>query len=228
MRAQLRAAPANHRSVAAGALFGLALCASSDARAEPPEPPAGQEMRSSESYRLPLALGYVLAPALAGSVGAGIFELTDTDHDDIHTRRNVAIGIGSLMFLLPAAVHLHYADAERALPSLGSMLGVTLAGAAVLGGLGYLLGEASCDESDPSYEAEGCDFVTASIALVGAATGATLGYAGYAIYDVITNAERPAPRETTWLQLWLAPIGDSSRAGATRLGGIRLGGTVRF
>jgi hypothetical protein len=97
-----------------------------------------------------------------------------------------------------------------------------------LGGLGYLLGEASCDESDPSCEAEGRDFVTGSIALIGADTGATLGYAGYAIYDVITNAERPAPRETTRLQLWLAPTADSSRAGATRLGGMRLGGTVWF
>jgi hypothetical protein len=228
MRARLRTAPANHRSVAAGALFGLALCASPDARAEPTAPPTGPEMRPPESYRFPLALGYVLAPALAGSVGAGIFELTDTEHDDIHTRRNVAIGIGSLMFLLPAAVHLHYTDAERALPSLGSMLGVTLAGAAVLGGLGYLLGKASCDESDPYYEAEGCDFVTGSIALIGAATGATLGYAGYAIYDVITNAERPAPNEATRLELWLAPIADSSPDGATRLGGMRLGGTVRF
>jgi hypothetical protein len=213
-------------------MFWLALSASPDVCAEPTPrvPPA--EASPPESYALPLALGYAVAPVLAGAVGGGLFELTNTDHDDIHVRRNLAVATGSLMFLLPASVHLIHADAGRALRSFGSMLGVTVVGAAVFGGLGYLFGKSGCDDNDPSYEAEGCGIAPEAFTLIGAATGATLGYVGYAIYDVINNADRPAASEpapdTTRVQLWLQPVAGSPRGGVPRLSGVALGGALRF
>jgi len=178
----------------------------------------------SESYRLPLGGGYGLAPALAGLAGAGLFELTNTDDDDYYTRRNFAIAAGSLMFMLPAAVHLYYSGPERALISFGSMLGVTLVGGAAFGGLGYLIANSTCQET----EAEGCSVEVEAISLIGAATGATLGYVGYAIYDVLENADLPAPDDATRLQLWLVPVAEASRARAPRVAGMQLGATLPF
>jgi hypothetical protein len=111
------------------------------------------------------------------------------------------------------------------------MVGVTVIGAAVFGGLGYLIGRSGCDENDPSYEAEGCGIAPEAFALIGAATGATLGYVGYAIYDVINNADRPAtsePADTTRLQLRLQPVASSSQPGVPRLSGVHLGAALRF
>lgn len=223
---------AHHRSLTRGALFWLAVCVSPDVCAEPMAArAAGAEASASESYALPLALGYALAPVLAGAVGVGLFELTNTDHDDIHWRRRVAIATGSLMLLLPASVHVVYADPERALRSFGTMVGVTVVGAAVFGGLGYGVAKSACDENDPSYEAEGCGLAPEALTLLGVATGATLGYIGHAIYDVLTNADRPASSDAAnalRLRLLLRPVASSHRDGVPRLGGLQLGGALRF
>jgi hypothetical protein len=223
---------ANQLYLTSGAMFWLAMCASPDVCAEPTPRVTQARASASESYALPLALGYAFAPVLAGALGAGLFELTNTDHDDIHLRRNLAVATGSLMFVLPASVHLVYADPGRALRSFGSMVGVTVIGATVFGGLGYLLGKSGCDESDPSYEAEGCGIAPEALTLIGVATGASLGYVGYAIYDVLKEADGPAASEaapdTTRLQLWLQPVAGSSRPGVPRLSGVELGGALRF
>jgi hypothetical protein len=55
---------------------------------------------------------------------------------------------------------------------------------------------------------------------------------GYAIYDVLDNADRPAASDsaldTMRLQLWLQPVAGSPQPGAPRLSGVELGGALRF
>jgi hypothetical protein len=225
-----RSMTACHRSVTGAALMGLAMCVSRNVHAETTTPPPSAARAEatgspvSESYAVPLTLAYVLAPALAGAVGAGLFEITNTADDDITLRRNVAIAAGTLMFALPAAVHLYHVDTRRALRSVGSMLGVTLAGAGVLGGLGYLFARTSCEDT----EEESCDVAIAALTAIGAATGAGLGYVGYAIYDVISDSDVPEPAPAASLQVWLAPIAHGPRGRAPRLGGVQIGGALSF
>jgi hypothetical protein len=168
--------------------------------------PAMDEARAEERYGLPLATSYVLAPALAGIAGAGVFELTESS--------DVAVAAGALMLALPAAVHAYYTEPGRALLSFGSMLGVTLIGAALLGSAGYLLGNATCERGTPAYEAEGCGVQIEAMTMLGMGAGAVLGYAGYAVYDVNRNASVPATSEQVGAPLlWVRPLAGSAREG---------------
>jgi hypothetical protein len=211
-------------------------CLSPEARAEPAPLQASQQPLQqpsasasrepvAETYKVPLALAYVLTPALAAATGAVVFELTDNT--------DVSIAAGALMFVLPATVHGYYVGHGRALLSFGSMLGVTLVGATLVGGLGYLLANLGCERGTPEYEEEGCGISIGVLTRIGAITGATLGYAGYAIYDVKRNATLPdtsAPSaDALPLKLWLAPVAEvDPRQRQTRLTGARLVGALQF
>lgn len=179
------------------------------------------------SYRLPLALAYVFAPVLAVAAGAGVFELTESE--------GTAIAAGALMFALPAAVHVQHGGPLRGFVKLGSMLAVTSLGAAALGSVGYLIGSASCDRDDPYYEAEGCDIPTMAITGIGAATGAILGYAGYAAYDVAhgarTRTAHPVQdKGELALRIWLEPAvrtaSQPERSGP--FSGLKWGASLQF
>ncbi len=179
------------------------------------------------TYRLPLTAAYVLAPALAGAAGAGVFHVSESEV--------LVVPAVALVLALPALVHVAHGASEQGLVSYGSMLGVTLLSTAAFGGLGYLAGKASCDPDAPENEAEGCSFTNIGLTLAGATLGAAVGYIGYAVYDVASNAVLPPAdaRDSTSaqaLRFWLDPVASTPRERG-RLGtvtGVRLGASLQF
>lgn len=193
----------------------------------PAAPTAAPTRAEAHTYGAPLAVAYLLTPALAIAGGVGAFEATES----------IAVGIaaGSLLLAPPAGVHAYNGSAERALGSFGTLVGITLGSAAALGGFVYLLASATCDSSAPEHEAEGCDWVVFAPTLIGAGAGAIIGYVSYAVYDVVNGASVRAPgageaRNDRELSLWLTPLSSpfGERRPSLPVRGFQAGATLAF
>ena len=191
-------------------------------------PTAVPTRAEAHTYRAPLAIAYLLTPALAVAGGVGAFELTES----------IALGIaaGSLLLAPPAGVHAYNASAGRALGSFGTLVGITLGSSAALGGFAYLLASASCDASAPENEAEGCNWVIFAPTLIAASAGAIIGYVSYAVYDVVNGASVPVSggaseaRNDRELSLWLTPLSGplGERRPSLPVSGFQAGATLAF
>lgn len=173
--------------------------------ADPDAPPANP---NRTDYGLLLGATYALTPFIALATGGGLFELTRNDE--------IAVFGGLSMSLLPAAVHMAHGNVEHGALSFISMVGVT--GASLLAGglIGGIISSSTC-ESDSS---DGCDFSALGGIIYGSLIGGVLGYTGYAIYDVSTNAWVETPSDpgeqqsSTSLGFWVRPLPAARAVGA--------------
>jgi hypothetical protein len=164
---------------------------------------------------------YVLAPLLARVAGNGVWQLTKTE--------SAAIAVGLPFLVLPAGVHAYKADSQRAAKSFGLMLASMGLGAIVMGGFGTMLNGAGCSAEDAAID--DCDN---NFGLIGLTAGAGIGYASFAVYDVINNASVPAPPPSngahgSTASFWLLPLVPASpeRERARPLG-LQLGASLQF
>jgi hypothetical protein len=118
----------------------------------------------------------------------------------------VAVAVAAPLFLAPAGVHMYEGAANRAVGSVGSMVGLTFAGMMLGAGAGYLENQINCD---PERDSE-CQDRGIGTTILGAGIGVIVGYASNAILDVALNSSaptppvaEPAPRAAS---LWLAPV----------------------
>jgi hypothetical protein len=174
-----------------------------------------------QSYQVPLAASYVLAPLLALGVGGGLSKLTNND--------TLAVVGGGLMFFAPATVHIIHGNGGHGLASFPELLALTALSVFLAGGVGYIIGAAGC-----TSDGEECDFAGFEGMIYGALLGGVTAYTSYAIYDVSANAfvvhERRDDARGS-IRFWLSPVG-TARRGVARVPnawtGFQLGATLGF
>ncbi|HEU4579837.1 MAG TPA: hypothetical protein VFS67_16370 [Polyangiaceae bacterium] len=187
----------------AAALLGFAR----PAAAAEPAPSGAARAEAKTGYGVPLTFAYVLAPLAAFGLGGAISEAGFSDE--------TAVGVAAPLFLAPAGVHLHEGTADRALISLGSMVGLTFGGLLLGAGAGYLENEINCD---PERDSE-CQDRGIGTTIAGGVVGVIVGYTSSAILDVALNSSaleppaesapaEPAPAQRTRraASLWFTPV----------------------
>jgi hypothetical protein len=191
------------------ALLAAALLGSARPAAAAEAPAATPARAQAQGgYGLPLGLAYALAPLASFGIGGALSRAGFPDE--------VAVGVAAPLFLAPAGVHLYEGNANRAVGSVASMLGLTFAGVLLGAGAGYLENQINCD---PERDSE-CQDRGIGTTILGAGIGVVVGYASNAILDVALNSSAPepglaepapepraAPRAAS---IWLAPVNSSA------------------
>ena len=196
------------QGVLLAALLGAALLGSARPATAADATPVAPARSEAKGYGVPLGFAYALAPLAAFGIGGALSRAEFSDE--------VAVGVAAPMFLAPAGVHLYEGAPNRALVSLGSMLGLTFAGMMLGAGGGYLENQINCD---PERNSE-CDDRGIGTTIMGAAVGVVVGYASSAILDVALNSSAPAPAQpqpasepratTSAASVWFVPVNSSA------------------
>lgn len=219
------------RAVVLGATWALGAAAqapevgASDgaARAPAAAPAAGETTPvprgaapAPRSYRGVLGAMYGLAPLLA--VG-GASALSDADSP------GGSIAAVGLALFIPATVHMAHGKPGHGVVSYLEALGATAVGGVVGAMVGGGISSATCD---PDEDSDGCGLASLGGMALGAIVGGTLGYAAFAVYDVLANGEvagERSPPARAALQLWVAPPPPYDLASEQRNEGLQLGAT---
>jgi hypothetical protein len=191
------------------ALLGAALLGSARPSAAADAAPATAARSEAQgSYGVPLGIAYALAPLAAFGIGGAVSRSGFSDE--------VAVGVAAPLFLAPAGVHVYEGAPQRAVLSLGSMLGLTFAGMMLGAGAGYLENQIRCD---PERDSE-CEDRGIGTTILGGAIGVIVGYASNAVLDVALNSSAPEPslaelapepRATPRAaRVWFAPVNSNA------------------
>lgn len=199
-----------------GALALAVALRSASASAAEPAPPSGISTGETSDYRVRLGIAYGLAPLVALGAGVGLYALTGSEA--------ASIAGGSALLVLPSTVHMYEGRWLQGVESLGGMVALTFGGAAVGGVFSQLLLPA---DSRGAVQCSRCqDDARRHNLYAGAALGGTLAYMGYAVFDVLHNAQ-PQRAHARDLALWLQPVGEGVTPGAA-LRGLQLQVAKRF